>query len=80
MQQECLECLGFLVSGRALPPQATCTPSPSFALDSVLLPCSLSPCVDLQHYIQQAGRLVPTSAPAEVAHEPLTRAPAYFCP
>lgn len=30
--------------------------------------------------LKQAGRFVPTSAPAEVAHEPLTRAPAYFCP
>lgn len=27
------------VSGRALPPQTTCTPTQSFALDSVLLPC-----------------------------------------
>lgn len=34
------------VSGRALPPQTTCTPTQSFALDSVLLPCqpvTLSP-------------------------------------
>lgn len=42
------------VSERALPPQTTCTPAQSFALDSVLLPCR--PCLP-----GSLGAWVPTS-------------------